>query len=152
MRNLDPALKLIREFEGLKLKPYLCSAGVPTIGIGSTYYSDGVKVSLKDNPITESHAYELLLSRIKKDAERLETFLKKNQIVLNDNQFSALISFSYNLGLGPILSLGRGLNMALKTKDPSKIVKAIRLYDKVGKVALNGLTRRREAEVALFLS
>ena len=42
--------------------------------------------------------------------------------------------------------------MALKTKDPSKIVKSIRLYDKVGKVVLNGLTRRREAEVALFLS
>ncbi len=152
MRNLDPALKLIREFEGLKLKPYLCPSGIPTIGYGSTLYPNGLKVTLKDNAIAESQAQEFLLSHLMKDASRIETFLKKNQIVLNDNQFSALISFSYNLGLGPILSLGRSLNMALKSKDSAKIAKAILLYDKVGKVSSKGLTRRREAEVALFLS
>lgn len=53
-------LNLIKDFEGLRLKPYLCSASVPTIGYGNTFYEDGTKVKLTDKPITNERAIELL--------------------------------------------------------------------------------------------
>ena len=52
-------LDLIAEFEGLSLKPYLCSAKVPTIGYGSTFYENGTKVKLTDAPITKQRADEI---------------------------------------------------------------------------------------------
>ena len=58
------AVDLIKHFEGLRLTPYLCSAGVPTIGYGSTFYEDGRKVSLQDPPITKERAEELLQFKI----------------------------------------------------------------------------------------
>ena len=48
---------LIAQFEGLRLKPYLCSAGVPTIGYGSTFYPSGRKVTMQDKPITQETAF-----------------------------------------------------------------------------------------------
>ena len=56
----EAGLNLIKSFEGLRLKPYKCSAGVPTIGYGNTFYENNKKVSLADAAITESRAVELL--------------------------------------------------------------------------------------------
>jgi lysozyme len=57
-------LDLIKSFEGLYLKPYLCPANVPTIGYGNTFYENGNKVTLKDPIITEARAIELLMSEL----------------------------------------------------------------------------------------
>jgi len=65
-RALDLGLGLIRQFEGLILHPYLCSAGVPTIGYGSTYYQDGSRVSLADTPIDKATAEYLLKLTVRK--------------------------------------------------------------------------------------
>ena len=58
--NLELAAALCRKFEGYKATPYLCPAGVPTIGYGSTYYADGKKVTLQDPPMDEPMARALL--------------------------------------------------------------------------------------------
>ena len=50
---------LITEFEGYSAKPYLCSAKVPTIGYGSTYYSDNKRVTMLDKEITKLQAFEM---------------------------------------------------------------------------------------------
>jgi GH24 family phage-related lysozyme (muramidase) len=54
MDAVELAAALCRRFEGFFSHPYLCPAGVPTIGYGATYYEDGRKVTLRDPPITES--------------------------------------------------------------------------------------------------
>ena len=62
--NLDIAAALCKQFEGFRGKPYLCPAGVATIGYGSTYYIDGRKVSLTDETISETIAETILLHEL----------------------------------------------------------------------------------------
>lgn len=61
------AAGLCRRFEGLRLKPYMCPAGIPTIGYGSTRYADGKAVTLRDAPITAAQAEELLMATLRRD-------------------------------------------------------------------------------------
>jgi lysozyme len=154
MRNLEPALKLITEFEGIFLKPYLCPAKIPTIGVGSTVYPDGRPVEMTDPAITKEEAMEFLRHHLQKDCDKLESFLTKNKIKLNDNQFCAILSFAYNCGLGPVVTPGRSLHDALKSGSPSKVVEALMLFTRAAvngkRVVLNGLVRRRKAESALY--
>lgn len=56
MKLNEGGYKLIADFEGLRLSPYLCSAKVPTIGYGSTFYPSGIKVTMNDKPITQATA------------------------------------------------------------------------------------------------
>ena len=62
--NLELAAELCRRFEGFRSQPYLCPAGIPTIGYGSTYYADGRKVTLQDAPMDEPAARALLLAEL----------------------------------------------------------------------------------------
>ena len=62
---LEIALSLIKRFEGVYLSPYLCPAGIATIGVGATYYENGARVQLTDPPITRARA-EALLQQNKK--------------------------------------------------------------------------------------
>ena len=62
--KLDIAAALCKQFEGFRGKPYLCPAGVATIGYGSTYYADGRKVALTDPPMSEPDASTLLLQEL----------------------------------------------------------------------------------------
>ena len=84
-------LDLIKRFEGLKLRAYRCSAGVLTIGYGSTIDVHEGQV------ITQAQADDLLRADLH-DAEAAVT--KLIAVPLNDNEFSALVSFTYNLGSG----------------------------------------------------
>src|SRR6478609_4185699 len=88
-------LDLIKTFEGLSLKPYLCPAGVPTIGYGSTRYEDGTKVKITDPAISEDRATKLLENTL----VNYEAIVKGSiKVPLNDNKFSALTSHTYNTG------------------------------------------------------
>jgi len=62
--NLEIAAELCKRFEGFRAKPYLCPAGIPTIGYGSTYYADGKKVTLNDSSISQEAANALLMSEL----------------------------------------------------------------------------------------
>ena len=91
-------LDIIAEFEGFRASPYLCPAGVATIGYGCTFYPDGQPVELTDAPITQPKAKEMLAVLVEKDFWNV----LKNTIPyweeMNDNQRSALTSFGFNLG------------------------------------------------------
>lgn len=141
-------INLICAFEGFRAKPYLCSSKVPTIGYGTTYYPDGTKVTLKDTSISEETAKEYFHTNLKSYARSVDNFLKRNNLEKSDNQYGALVSLAYNCGAGVITSNGRSMNKALlKNKG---VDKAFMKYVKSRGRTLNGLVRRRRAEVALY--
>lgn len=88
-------LDFIIKEEGLRLKPYKCSAGIPTIGIGCTYYEDGTKVTMEDKPITEQRARSLFLNLLKHYEMCVYTATRDD---INQNQFDSLVSITFNIG------------------------------------------------------
>jgi lysozyme len=146
---LEPrAVELIKEFEGLKLKPYLCSAGVPTIGYGSTFYLDGRKVTLQDPPITQQEANELLNHTLQK-VFIPGTLRACPVLIAHPNKLGAIVSFAYNLGVGRLQAstLRRRINEQDWEAAANELLKWNLNLGKPSK----GLIRRREAEKALFL-
>ena len=134
-------LKLIKDWEGLRLKPYYCSANVLTIGYGST----GSHVK-KGMVITEKEAEDLL----QKDLERFEKAVEENvQVQITDNQFAALVSFSFNVGSAALKksTLLKILNSGDKIAAADQFLR----WNKAGGKVLTGLTKRRQAEKDLFL-
>ena len=87
---------LIKE-EGLVLHPYKDSVGIPTIGIGSTYWTDGRKVSMSDLPITKEQAISLFQNTLKNYEMTVYSVTRDD---INQNQFDALVSLCYNIGTG----------------------------------------------------
>lgn len=146
MQISEKGLNLIKSFEGLMLNPYLCSAGKPTIGWGSTYYPDGKKVTLQDKEITEEKAFEILEYIANKDFG--SNINKVVKVPLNQNQFDALVSFAYNIG-----NANFNWSTLLKKLNKSDYIGAsnefLRWNYSNGKV-LNGLTKRRKSEKELF--
>jgi lysozyme len=137
---------LIKSFEGLKLKPYLCSAGVPTIGYGSTRYNNGVKVTLKDTPITEEKALVLLEDTLKQYELAVDAFCVDT---INQNQFDALVSFAYNCGVGNLKSSTLLKKVNVNPNDPT-ISNEFLKWNKAAGKPLKGLTNRRIAEATLY--
>ena len=88
-------LDFIIKEEGLVLKPYKCSAGVPTIGIGTTYYEDGTKVKMTDKPISKERAEQLFINVLKHYEMCIYTSTRDD---INQNQFDALVSLCFNIG------------------------------------------------------
>ncbi len=148
MKISKNGLDLIKKYEGLSLHPYLCPAGIPTIGYGSTYYPFNIKVKMSDAPITLAEAEELLGYTVN------NTFSKAvNSLVtvpLTQNQFDALISFTYNLGVGALKS--STLLKKLNAEDYAGAALQLLRWNKDGKKVLAGLTARRASEKALFES
>jgi GH24 family phage-related lysozyme (muramidase) len=140
--DLQPAVDLIKRFEGLRLEAYLCPAGVWTIGYGHT--GPNVKAGLK---ITQLDAEALLLSDIERFARAVDTWIK---VDLTNNQRCALISFTFNVGIGALQesTLRKRLNNG---EDPVKVaMEELPRWNKGDGKILEGLVRRRRAEVELF--
>ena len=140
-------IELITKWEGLKLKPYLCSANVPTIGYGSTYYENGKKVSLADSKISKERAVQLFentVSTYEKGVLKLLGTIKVNQ-----NQFNALVSFAYNLGLK---SLGNSTLLKLVKLNPNdkKIGIEFAKWVNAGGKRVQGLVNRRNDEIKTY--
>ena len=144
-------LDIIASFEGFRASPYLCPAGVPTIGYGSTFYPDGQRVELTDAPITEPKAKEMLATICKKDFWDV----LKNTIPywenMSDNQRSALTDFGFNLGAHFFGSPGFAtISACLRDKAWDEVPDALLLYRNPGSSFEEGLRRRREAEGELW--
>ncbi|MEZ2337687.1 lysozyme [Mucilaginibacter sp. RCC_168] len=137
---------LIEGFEGLRLKAYLDSAGVPTIGWGNTYYADGKKVKLGDT-ITRQTADLLLSYKMHEFAAAIKSLVK---VPLNDNQGAALLSFQYNTGALAVSTLLKKLNAG----DYAGAAAQFPVWNKSrynGVLKVNPvLTKRRAIEQALF--
>lgn len=139
MKTSPKGISLIKEFEGLSLDAYLCSAGVLTIGYGHT---GGVQ---KGDRITAKKAEELLQDDLKKFENGV---LRLVRVPLNQNQFDALVSFAFNLGVG---NLGKStLLRKLNDRDFKGAATEFVRWNKAGGRELDGLTRRRNAEAELF--
>lgn len=146
IKSSSDLLKLIKQFEGFKSKPYLCPAGVPTIGYGSTRYIDGRKVSLSDKPITELEAVELLKSTLSQYELAVDAYCRDD---INQNQFDALTDFAYNLGNGNLKSSTLLKKLNANPNDPTIRDEFMKWNKADGKV-LAGLTARRKAEADLY--
>jgi len=140
-------LALIRRFEGLFLTPYLCPAGVPTIGYGATYYEDGSRVTLRDAPITRERAEALLLWHVKN--VYLPAVLRWCPAVIHETpgRVAALIDWTFNLGSGNLRA--SNLRRRVNAADWDLVPGELRKWNKAGGRVLRGLTTRREAEVDL---
>jgi len=133
--------ELIKSFEGLELEAYLCPANVWTIGYGHT---KGVK---EGDTVTKEEAEKLLdedLAFFRNGVKRLV------KVDLNENQFGALVSFAYNLGLGSLES--STLLKMLNAGDYEGAADQFLRWNKSGGKVMTGLVRRREAERAVFLT
>lgn len=151
MDDLDAmaiTLALIRRFEGLYLSPYICPAGVPTIGYGATYYEDGARVTLRDAPITHERAEALLLWHVK--TVYLPAVLKLCPAIVHETpgRIAALIDWTFNLGAGQLKA--STLRKRVNAGDWEDVPTQLRKWDKAGGRVLRGLTIRREAEARLI--
>jgi lysozyme len=147
MKTNDKGIKLLHDFEGLKLQAYLCPAKVWTIGYGNTRYEDGRPVKEGD-VITKERAEQLFLRILDVFEKGVKSRVKKE---LNSNQFSALVSFSYNIGLG---NFGASTLLKMVNVNPSdpKIREQFMRWNKANGGIMAGLIRRRKAEADLYFS
>ena len=139
MKTSDRGLNLIKSFEGCKLTAYKDAVGVLTIGYGHT---SGVKAGDK---ITQAKADEYLKSDVVTSENAVNKMLTKYK--LNQNEFDALVSFTFNLGSKNLLKLTNNYR-----RNKGEIADAILLYNKAGGNVLKGLIKRRQAERDLFCS
>jgi lysozyme len=148
MKLDESGYKLIQEFEGLSLVPYLCSAKVATIGYGSTFYPSSKKVTMQDQPISLATAKWMLKETADKFAADVDKLIKSK---LTQNQFNAIVSFAFNLGL---TSLGRSTLLKKVNINPndSTIAAEFAKWNKAGGKVLNGLTKRRAKEAKLYFA
>jgi lysozyme len=146
MKLDENGYQLICEFEGLMLKPYLCSAKIPTIGYGNTYYPNGVRVTLLDKAITKEYAFEIFKEIADKFAKRVASMVKKP---LTQNQFNSLVSFTYNVGTGAF-STSTLLKKVNANPNDLTIRTEFMRWNKANRVVVNGLTRRRKKESDLY--
>ena len=141
-------LNLIRKFEGFYAKPYLCPAGIPTIGYGATYYPNGKRVTLQDAAITEQQAEEMLVSMLKTYEQSVDSFTRDD---INQNQFDALVSFAYNLGAKNLQGSTLLKKVNANPNDFAIELEFLKWNKAAGKV-LSGLTKRRQEEADLYFS
>jgi lysozyme len=136
---------MIRRFEGVYLTPYLCPAGVPTVGVGATYYEDGTRVQLTDPPITRERAEALLQWHVK--TVYLPAVLRLCPGIDNPNRLAALIDFTFNLGAGNLKAstLRKRVNAGDWESVPAELMK----WNKAGGRVLPGLTIRRKTEALM---
>ena len=137
------AAALARRFEGLYLNPYICPAGVPTIGYGATYYENGESVRLTDPKITKEYAEKLLIWMIK--TKYLPAVLKLCPGVTDPIKLAGLIDFTFNLGSGRLKSstLRKRVNAGQWDLVPAEY----RKWTRGGGKVLRGLVIRREADI-----
>lgn len=133
MKISSKGLAIIKKYEGYRLKAYKCPAGKWTIGYGHT---SGVK---EGQTITQAQA-DTYLKQDVACAEKAVNNLKKG---FNQNQFDALVSFTYNCGIGNLTTL-------CKNRDITTIGEKIVLYNKANGKVLAGLTKRRLEEQDLY--
>jgi lysozyme len=138
-------IDMMHHFEGCKLQAYQCSAKVWTIGWGNTYYQDKRPVKQGD-VITQAQANELFEMVMNEFAIEVRKALTKQ---LNENQFSALVCFAYNVGIGN-LKKSTLLRKANINPNDETIAGEFAKWNKAGGKVLNGLTRRRLAEAELY--
>lgn len=148
MKVSQNCIDLIKKWEGCKLTAYKCPAGVWTIGIGTTCYPDGRRVREGDT-ITDQQAEGFLIHEYEEKAKGVSDLVT---VPLNQNQFDALVSFAYNIGLGAFQesTLLRLLNESNYNEAANQFKEWNKATVNGHKVVLEGLVNRRKDEEKLF--
>lgn len=143
---IELAALLCRRFEGFYARPYLCPAGVWTIGYGATHYGDGRRVMPSDPPVSKAQAEQMLQSMLRRDY--LPPTLQLCPGVDQPGRLAALVDFAYNAGVGNLRSstLRKRVNAGRWDDVPTEL----RKWTRGGGKVLRGLVLRREAEIALL--
>lgn len=148
MKLNEQGYRLVIKHEGLRLSPYLCPARIPTIGYGNTYYPDGKRVTMLDKPITKEYAYEMFKTIADRFALRVDGLVTAK---VNQNQFNALVSFAYNVGMG---NFQKSTLLRKVNANPNDVtIRAeFNKWVKAGGVRLNGLVNRRKDEADIYFT
>jgi lysozyme len=142
---MNKGIAIIRKYEGLKLRAYICPSGLPTIGYGATFYMNGSRVQIGD-VITIDHADKLLHFQVKLFADEVRRTVKSN---INENQLGALVSFCFNVGGAAFAKSTLARKVNANPSDPTIRNEFMRWTRGGGKV-LPGLVKRREEESNLY--
>ena len=139
-------IDLIKKSEGCKLTSYKCPAGIWTIGYGNTQYENGIQVK-QGETITQQRANELFMLLV--DNRYGSAVSNLVRATITQNQFDALTSFAYNVGIG---AFEKSTLLRKVNKDPSDITirDEFAKWNKGGGKVLSGLTTRRKAEADLY--
>ena len=144
---VEVAATLCRPFEGLRLQPYICPAGYPTIGYGTVFKPDGIKVTMDHPPISKETAEAWLVSELRHNY--LAGVLKASPgLLAHPKALGAMTDFAYNLGVGRYRS--STLRKRVEAQDWEGAKEQLMLWVRGGGKVLPGLVRRREAEAKLL--
>lgn len=143
-RVSNSGINLICGFEGLKLKAYDDGVGVWTIGFGTTIYPNGIKVK-KGDTCTEAQAKAYMAHDLKKFESAVNSAVT---VPINQNQFDALVSLSYNIGTGAFKK--STLLKKLNEEDYKGASAQFAVWNKGGGRVMQGLVNRRAVERKLF--
>lgn len=147
MKTSKEGIDFIKKWEGFSPKPYKCTSGVPTIGYGATFYTNGRKVTMQDREITEVQAVGMLATMVTNNFEKyIKSYVTSS---VNQNQFDALVSLSYNIGVGAFKNSTLLKKVNINPNDPSIANEFLRYKYSAGKV-VQGLVNRRKEEVAMY--
>jgi lysozyme len=145
MKASKECLKMLAHHEGVRQKPYKCPAGLWTVGVGHLIGDGKTLPDSWNKTFTLDEVYDILA----KDVARFERGVSKYITVpLRQNEFDALVSFSFNLGLGVLQR--STLRQALNRGDKEGAIASLLKYNKAGGKVLKGLDNRRKDEAALF--
>jgi lysozyme len=133
---------LIKE-EGMILKPYLDAVGIPTIGIGCTYWEDGTRVKMTDKPITKDRAIGLFRTVLQHYEKAVWSTTRDD---INQNQFDALTSLCFNIGVNGFKGSTVVKRVNNNPNDPA-IKAAFEMWKNAGGKPILLNRRRREAKL-----
>jgi lysozyme len=144
---MNKGIPIIRKFEGLKLRAYLCPSSIWTIGYGNTFYENGSKVQEGDK-ITLDRADRLLFFVVQKFEAEIKKLVKSE---INENMLGALTSFAFNVGAG---NLAKSTLLKKVNANPNDLTirDEFNRWTKASGKVLNGLVTRRKAEADLYFS
>jgi lysozyme len=147
MKASKQCLDMLAHHEGVRQKPYRCPAGLWTVGVGHLI-GDGITLPDSWNrKFSLEEVYALLASDVRKFELGVERYIN---VELTQNQFDAIVSFAFNLGLG---TLQRSTVRAkLNRGDKAGAIESLLKYNKAGGKVLKGLDNRRKDEAKLFNS
>ena len=143
MKLDEKGYKALHDREGLRTKPYLDTRGIPTIAMGNTFYENGKKVTMLDKPLTIEQAGNLAKITADKFAFQVDKLLTSK---VNQNQFNALVSIAYNIGMNGFRT-SSFLKLVNKNPNDPKIKEAIMLWTKNKE-----LIGRRKAEANQYFT
>ena len=152
---------MLKHHEGVRYKPYQCPAGLWTIGVGHVMYPEQARIPSSVEGMAQRKAWPLRYADNRKwSEEEVDSILAKDvvrfergveryvSIRLSQNEFDALVSFSFNLGLGVLQR--STIRQALNRGDKITAIQSLLKYNKAGGKVLKGLDNRRKDEAALF--